>query len=79
MRVRVCESYCLAQECSHTHVCSPIACVYLLCACAFFVCHQVRNELSQSAENLHEEVAQRQQLSEEFEQVAAIVNMQYYF
>ena len=47
-------------------------CIY--CVCAIFVFHQFQNTLSQTTEQLHWEVAQRQQLSEEFEQVAAMVD-----
>lgn len=46
-----------------------------LCLCVFIVCFvysQVQNQLSQTSEKLHDEAAQRQQLSEEFEQVSAI-------
>lgn len=45
-----------------------------MCVC---VRHQVQSELSQKTENLHREVAQKQQLSEEFEQVATVINAQF--
>lgn len=71
-----CSAAALAQECLHTHMhMLPIClCVYLLCVCVCHFCLQVQNELSQTTEKLHEEVAQRQQLLEECEQVAAIVD-----
>lgn len=48
--------------------------VYIYCLCVrVLVCHQVHHQLSQTTEKLHGEADQRQQLSEEFEQVAAIV------
>lgn len=73
----------LARECLHTHVCVShlsvcvFVCVFIVCA--IFVCHQVQNELSQTTEKLHGEVAQRQQLSEEIEQVEAIVHVPFFF
>lgn len=50
----------------------PFVCEYTYRVFAFSVCHQVQNELSQKTENLHREVAQKQQLSEEFEQVSLV-------
>ena len=60
--------------CIHTCMCWPFVSVrtYIYCLCAPFVCRQVQNELSQTTEKLLGEVAQRQQLSEEFEQVVAV-------
>lgn len=53
-------------------------CIFIVCVCVIFVCRQVQNELSQTTEKLHGEMAQRQQLSEEIEQVAAIIDALFY-
>lgn len=45
----------------------------------FSFCCQVQKEFIQTTENLHGEVAQRQQLSEEIEQVAAITYAHFVF
>lgn len=65
----------LARECLHTNMYAfaLCICVYSLCVCVS-ARHQVQSELSQKTENLHREVAQKQQLSEEFEQVATIIS-----
>lgn len=69
----VCSAAAYAQECLHTYVCISYLslCGFIVCVC---VCLQVQHELSQKTEKLHGEVAQKQQLSEEFEQVAAIID-----
>lgn len=58
--------------CIQTCMRQPFVCEYTYRVFAFSVCHQVQNELSQKTENLHREVAQKQQLSEEFEQVSLV-------
>lgn len=58
--------------CIQTCMRQPFVCEYTYFVFAFSVCHQVQNELSQKTENLHREVAQKQQLSEEFEQVSLV-------
>lgn len=68
----LCVCACVLQECLHRH-----ACVYL--SCVISVCFQVQNDLSQTNEKLHREVAQRQQLLEEFEQVAVFVDALFCF
>lgn len=53
---------------------APFFSVYIYYVCAHvFICHQVQYELSQATEKLQGEEAQRQQLSEEFEQVQPII------
>lgn len=44
-----------------------------------FVCLQVQNELSQKSEKLHLEVSLKQQLSEEYEQVSAQLQLWTFF
>lgn len=48
------------------------SCVRFYCV---FVYHQFENKLSQTTEKLQEEATQRQQLSEEFEQVTAVFSL----
>lgn len=75
----VCVSVVLLLLLYDQNVCVDMHVLTTVCAYIYFVCvalflkffFQVQNELSQTSEKLHSEAAQRQQLTEEFEQVAA--------